>query len=529
MIPDPIREGLARGWKVHDGAALTRDQTIETDVVVVGTGAGGGTAADILSAAGLSVVMLEEGGLYSSTDFDLSETTAYPRLYQELGARRTLDKAITILQGRCVGGSTTVNWTTSLRTPPRTLQAWRERFGLADYDETTLAPWFEQAEQAMGIAPWPVEPNRNNALLAQGADRLGIAVSHMPRNVRGCWNLGYCGMGCPTNAKQSTLIARLPKALDRGASLWHRMRVSRLLWRGDRVEMVEALALGANGMDPTGHMLRIRARHVVLAGGAINTPGLLLRSQAPDPHYRLGKRTFLHPVAISAAIFPNKVDPYHGAPQSVYSDHFLSDDLDGPIGFKIEVPPVHPVLAATTLPGFGPRHRSLLRQLPHWQVNLGLLRDGFHPESPGGQVRLRSDGSPVLDYPLTDYLFAGFRRALQVMGEIQFAAGARAVVPLHQDASPVRRAIDLPKALDALPMKALRLGVVSAHVMGGCGMAGQARFGVTDPWGRHWQLSNLSVFDGSLFPTSIGANPQLSIYGVVSRLASQLARSLVPS
>jgi oxygen-independent coproporphyrinogen-3 oxidase len=129
-IPDPIAAGLARGWNVIDASRVERDLVLEADVAIVGTGAGGGTAADLLSAAGLSVLLLEEGPLRSSRDFDLREATAYPQLYQESAARKTKDHAITILQGRCVGGGTTVNWTSSFRTPPATLDHWARALGI---------------------------------------------------------------------------------------------------------------------------------------------------------------------------------------------------------------------------------------------------------------------------------------------------------------------------------------------------------------------------------------------------------------
>jgi len=117
MIADPIREGLAKGWMHIDASTLGQDATLEADVCIIGTGAGGGIAADVLSDTGLKVVMIEEGMLRSSTDFRMLESEAYPTLYQESASRKTADKAINILQGRTVGGSTTVNWTTSFRTP----------------------------------------------------------------------------------------------------------------------------------------------------------------------------------------------------------------------------------------------------------------------------------------------------------------------------------------------------------------------------------------------------------------------------
>jgi choline dehydrogenase-like flavoprotein len=221
------------------------------------------------------------------------------------------------------------------------------------------------------------------------------------------------------------------------------------------------------------------------------------------------------------------VEGWQGAPQSIYSDHFLhTQPIDGPIGFKIEAPPVHPVIFAATAIGFGQQQAQLLRSFPHTHVQIALLRDGFHPDAPGGRVTLRADGSPALDYPLTDFVMDGARRAFLAMAEIQFAAGASQVLPIHEFAQPFASWTDARSAIDALPMKPLLTKVVSAHVMGGCAMAAREADGVVRPDGRHWQLANLSVHDGSVFPTSIGANPQLSIYGLVNRMAQDLARQL---
>ncbi len=528
-LPDPIRQGLQRGWKVRGGPYSPAPAQITCDVAIVGSGAGAGITAELLAKAGLDVVIVEEGPLKSSSDFRQQEAEAYPTLYQESAARKTADKAINILQGRCVGGSTTVNWTSSFRTPVATLDHWRAHYGLQGYGNDDLAPYFLQAEQRLGIGPWLTPPNENNDLLRRGAAKLGIPAAVILRNVKGCWNLGSCGMGCPTNAKQSMLVTTLPAALDRGATLL-------VETRADRFELANgrATALLCSASKPAGApgggaavAIKIVAKHFVVSAGAINSPALLLRSQAPDPHGRLGRRTFLHPVVMSAAIMGQKVEGWQGAPQTVYSDHFLDTQaIDGPMGYKLEAPPLHPVIFASTVMGYGQSHAQLLRQFPHTHVLLALLRDGFHEQSPGGEVRLRSDGSPVLDYPLNDFVMDGARRALLSMMEIQFAAGARQVLPMHEMAQPYTAWGQARDAVLGLPMKPLLTKVVSAHVMGGCGLAGAEKLGVTRPDGVHWQIDNLSVHDGSLFPTSIGANPQLSIYGIVNRLAQGLARRL---
>ena len=527
-FPDPIVAGLARGWKVLDGAdPAPPPPEFDCDVAIVGTGAGGGVTAEVLARNGLSVLLIEEGPLRSSRHFDMRESNAYPQLYQESASRRTKDKGINVMQGRCVGGSTTVNWTSSFRTPARTLEFWRSRFGLDGFSPEALAPWFEQAERRLSIGPSQFEPNRNNELLRVGAEALGIPVAAISRNVRNCFNLGYCGMGCPTNAKQSMLLTTIPAALDLGAQLLTRARARRLLLEGGRPLGVEIEWLDASGLQPSGRRSVVRARHYVLAGGAINTPALLLRSDVPDPHGLVGTRTFLHPTVVSAALHDEQIDGFDGAPQTLYSDHFLdSVPIDGPLGFKLEAPPLHPVLFATTMQGFGRSHALQMRDFRHTHALLALLRDGFHPLSKGGRVELRSDGSPVLDYPLDETIFDGVRRGLLTMAEIQFAAGARSVVPVHERAGSYGSWKAAREAIAALPMEPLLARVVSAHVMGGCTMAADERLGVARPDGRLHAMEAVSVHDGSLFPTSIGANPQLSIYGTVARMATELAASL---
>nr|WP_298108481.1 GMC family oxidoreductase [uncultured Pseudomonas sp.] len=526
-VPDLFADGLAHGWKTHNGSRLERDLTLEADVAIVGSGAGGGTTAEILSAAGFKVLLIEEGPLKTSSDFKMLEHEAYANLYQEGIGRMSKDGAITIMQGRAVGGTTLINWTSSFRTPAPTLEHWAREHGVQGHDPAEMAPWFERMEQRLGVAPWAVPPNANNQVIRSGCDKLGYSSKVIPRNVRGCWNLGYCGMGCPTNAKQSMLVTTIPATLEKGGELLYLARAERLLFDGERVSGIECLGMDERSVAPNGRKILVKAKHYVLSGGGINTPGLLLRSNAPDPHQRTGKRTYLHLVNFSAAQFEEVINPFYGAPQSIYSDHFQWDDgTAGRMSYKLEVPPLHPALAATLLGRFGLDNALRMEQLPHTNVMLALLRDGFHPDSAEGKVELRGDGSPVLDYRMTDYTWDGVRRAFHSMAEIQFAAGAKAVLPLHADAGYAKTPAEAKRLIDDLSLEIYRTRLGSAHVMGGCAMGEDPRQAVTDSLGRHHQLSNLSIHDGSLFPTSIGANPQLSIYGLTAKLATRLAERL---
>jgi choline dehydrogenase-like flavoprotein len=526
-VPDIFKEGLARGWKTYNGSSLTDDLTLEADVAIVGSGAGGGTTAEILSAAGYKVLIIEEGPLKTSDNFKMEESEAYANLYQEGIGRMSKDSAITIMQGRAVGGTTLINWTSSFRTPAPTLEHWAKEHGVVGHSPDEMAPWFEQMEQRLGVAPWIMPPNPNNDVLRAGCEKLGYKWAVIPRNVRGCWNLGYCGMGCPVNAKQSMLVTTIPATLENNGELLYLARAEKLILDGDKVSALECVAMDERCVAPTGRKIRVKAKHYVLSGGAINTPALLMRSNAPDPYKRAGKRTFLHVVNFSAALFEHKINPFYGAPQSIYSPHFLWDDgTSGRMSYKLEVPPLHPALASTLLGRFGLDNALRMEEFPNTNMMLALMRDGFHPQSAEGTVELRSDGSPVLDYQMTDYTWDGIRRAFHSMAEIQFAAGARQVMPLHADSGYVKTLAEAKTLIDSLSLELYRTRLGCAHVMGGSAMGEDPKQAVTDSLGRHHQLSNLSVHDGSLFPTSIGANPQLSIYGLSAKLATKLAERL---
>lgn len=528
-IQDFFAEGVQQGWQAYNAGLLKNNENLECDVVIVGTGAGGGTTAEILTQAGLKVVLIEEGPLRTSRDFRADERTAYRDLYQEGAARTSKDGSMTILQGRAVGGSTTVNWTSSFRTPPETLKHWADVHGVKGMGVEDMAPWYERAEKRLNIHPWDVPANPNNTMLKVGCEKLGWKWAVIPRNVAGCWNLGYCGMGCPTNAKQSMLVTTIPEALKKGARLYYRARAEKLLVDGGKVTGVYCIGMREDGVYPTGVSVTVRARHVVLAGGGINNPGILLRSDVPDPHRTIGKRTFLHPVNVVFAQFDEDVLPWYGAPQSIYSDHFQwKDGATGPMGFKIEALPLHPALASSLIEGYGAQHAQEMRQLQHTNGLLALLRDGFIDDSPGGTVSLRDDGVPTVDYPLTDALRDGLRRAFLAMAEIQFAAGARAVRPKQLGAPYYTSWKDCREAINNFPIEKFRTGLGSAHIMGGCAMGEDVKRSVVNSQGHFHHLEGLSVLDGSIFPTSIGANPQLSIYGITTRLATLLAAELKP-
>lgn len=509
---------------IRGADALTGAVEEDCDVCIIGSGAGGGTLAAGLCAAGLSVVMLEAGGHFTRATFSPHEGEAYPALYQDRGTRATADLAITILQGRSVGGSTTVNWTTCYRTPPRILAHWAAQHGVAGLTEESLRPHFEAMEARLSIGTWPVErANANNRTLLDGAAALGWEASPTARNVKGCANSGLCGLGCPVDGKQSMLVTTIPDAVAAGLRLYADVEARRVVVEGGRVVRVEAEVLRRTDSVSTGVPVTVRPKVLVLSGGAINTPALLLRSGI-NPNGRVGQRTFLHPVIAVAGRYPQRIAGFYGAPQSVASHQFIDRGPDR-VGLFFEAGPVQPMLIATASPLFGDEMAAFMAELPHISGLISLAVDGLVPGDDGGTVRVDSAGRPRLDYPIRPPLVEAFRAGHAALAEVHLAAGAAEVYTLHREPRRLRSTADLARLADA-PYGAHEHAIFTAHQMGGCPMGEDPARAVVRSDLRHHTVPNLFVVDGSVLPTALGVNPSETIYALAHRARATVAAAV---
>ena len=505
-------------------ARVEPNLAVECDYAVVGSGAGGSVAAAVLAEAGARVMVVEEGGHYTRRDFNMQEAWAYDTLYQDHGNRATEDLSIVILQGRTVGGGTTVNWTSSFRTPERTLAIWAQKHGVRGLDAATLAPHFAAVEKRLDVGTGdPADVNNNNRKLQEGAAKLGWEPQLIHRSVKGCARLGYCGMGCPLDAKRSSRTTFLADAVAAGADVYADCRATLIETDRGRARAVvaEILDRQSGQPGPRGRLVAYARRGVLLAGGAINTPALLLRSRAGTDTGLVGRRTFLHPTVPVVAFYDQPVEAFYGAPQSVAVHHFA--DRGDRVGYFFETAPVHPMLAALAFPGFGDTHRQIMTRLPFVQATIALLVDGHHDDV-GGDVRVASDGRIRLRYPLGPALKEAAVSAMTDMARLQLAAGAREVWTLHETPVVIRGEADLPR-IAAAPFGPNRLTMFSAHQMGGSPMGEDPARSVVSSRGRHHQIQNLWITDGSVFPTALGVNPQLSIYAHARLFATEIAKT----
>jgi long-chain-alcohol oxidase len=495
-----------------------RDVDLSADVCVIGSGAGGGTAAAVLAQAGKDVVVLEAGEYYDDADFDGSELKGFYNLYLERGFASTADRSVGLLAGACVGGGTVVNYCTSFRTPDEVRHEWA----------AAGVPWFTGDEYTKSLDAVcarlhvNLEHNRvsaREAVLDRGLRALGWHVDAMPRNVTGCDQgkvCGYCGLGCAIGAKQSTAKTWLVDAQSHGARIFASTRATRLRIQAGAVSGVDALTQNA-------HRVTVRCKAVVVACGAIHTAGLLLGSGLRNDH--LGKHLHLHPVSNVCGVFDEEIRPWEGTMQAIYSDEHRR--MVGNYGVKYETTALQPVIAAAVLPWREPRqYRALLEKLSHTSAIGVLLRD-----RDGGRVTVDRSGAPLAHYALSKFDGAHLRSGFIGAARILEAAGARLIYSPHAGFCSYQPGVHgsletFTRAMDAAGWRSGQVSLFSFHIMGTARLGSSPRTSATNPEGESWEARNLYVMDGASFPSASGVNPMISIAAIAHRNAQALAARL---
>jgi len=512
--PGPLGVQRPDGPRPLRTVVPTTDLDLSCDVCVIGSGAGGGTAAAVLSAAGCDIVVLEAGSYFDDADFDGDALHGFERLYAEAGNAATRDQSVNLLAGECLGGGTVVNYCTSFRTPDDIRAEWA----------STGVPWFATEEYTRSLdavcarLSVNLEHNRVSAreqILQRGLQSLGWHCAAMPRNVIGCEQskiCGYCGFGCAIGAKQSAVKTWLADAQHAGARFY-------VETRAERVRLKEGSAVGVEARTRRGQRVSVRCQAVVAACGAIHTPALLLRSGLRNEH--IGRHLYLHPVSNISGIFREEIRPWEGTMQAVYSDQFRF--LSGNYGVKYETTALQPAIQAAVLPWRDSGHyRSLLQKLSH-TVGIGtLLRD-----RDGGRITVDREGHPVSDYSLSAFDRKHLRQGFIGAARILEAAGAELIYSPHAKwcaYQPERRGSlgSFVQGMDFAGWDAGQLALFSFHIMGSARMGGSPKTSATNPDGQTWEIRNLYVMDGSAFPSASGVNPMISIEAIAHRNASSL-------
>lgn len=490
----------------------------ELDVVIIGSGAGGGAVASALgplAAAGARIAVLEWGPKLREHEFTGQELEMARRLYFDRGGMLTRDLGMTLAFGRGYGGSTVVYTGTSLTVPPRVIVKWNVP-GLDSED--VLRRSEKVLEQNNVHLLDEALLNDNNRLFRDGCRRLGWAVEQFPINVKGCQGAGQCNLGCPNAAKQGTNRVQLPAAERQGVKVVTNCRVERVEERGCVATVVPSPLGEPSAWEPGEY--RIRAKAVVVCAGAVNSPALLLRSKLPVALPALGLYFTAHPALILVAQHARAITNHQGHPKSFYCDQFARTDR-----FLLETCMYFPFTTAKSLAGFGAEHSKLMSGMDRLQMILVLALDDARPEN---RVTIGSRGEPVVDYSLSERVLDSLHEAMKASARIFFAAGAERVhAPAGQRfliESSERDRLD-----ELIPRSGVKPGkvpIAAAHLMGGCRMGSSLTDSVTDCWGQVHGLPWLYVADASLFPGCAEINPYVTIMALADRVAERVAASL---
>ncbi len=522
LHPDPA---VGRTWQVPnplDVILLEPDadgfeevgagRDLSCDVVIVGSGPGGGSTARVLAEAGLDVVVVEMGPRKSRFRSNYANTARFHM--QEAGTMVARGSAMMpIAAGRGVGGSTLINSALSFRAPRYVLDGWAERLGEPGLGWDAMQPLYDEVSRIVGVQVTRTEVSGvNNDIIVKGVEALGLEGGLAPRSTPGCVGCGVCYYGCPSRGKASTNLTFLPRATSSGARIQAEVQIDSILIENNRAVGVTGTAVHPETGERGGR-LTVRARHVVISGGAIGTPRLLWSSGVAErlgPH--CGEHLQVHPGSTIIARCDFPVEMWKGATQGAYFHH---KDLPGVLPHTFNAPPEACLVAA----GFvGDRFQEGLALLPNLCGMLLMVSD-----KGGGRVRAFSDGRADIVYNFADEDVQRIKDGLVVVARVLQAGGAKELyVPIHGVGT-----TQTPEELEVrLRDRSIRdFTLYAAHPMGTCRMGSSIDDGVIDASGQAHGLPGLWISDASVFPSSLGVNPQLSTMALGTWIGRKLLQA----
>ena len=483
------------------------DETIECEVVVVGTGAGGAVVGKELAERGYAVAFVEEGKHHRRDAFTGSSLQAHFDLYR--GGFTVGNSLMPVFMGRLVGGSTAVNTGSCFRTPDFVLDRWCEDIGTDEFRSSEMARHFERVEQILEVeladaaAVGPI-----GDVMARGCDALGWAHSRMLRNAPGCKGEGFCDFGCRTDARKSTNLSYVPKALERGSMLFTGLRA-------DRVWIENGRAVGVEGVDAGGRRLKVRADRVVFSGGAIPTPTFLLQQGLANSSGQVGRNLTLHPSTGFSARMNEQLEPHRHIPQGYFVSEWIRE------GILINAAQPDRNFAPLVFPHTGERLMEAMSHLDE-MAHFGVM---IADEKASGVVHIGPDGLPVVRYDLTKGDVARMHRGFIAAGDMAWAAGAQSLHPVVMRMPEVKSQADWQR-FKSLDLGASDLMLMSYHPLGSCKMGLDPKTSVVGLDHQCHDVPGLYLVDGSTVPGPLGVNPQITIMAMATRAAEHIADAM---
>jgi choline dehydrogenase-like flavoprotein len=503
---------------IVQGRDLARGVTETADVCVVGSGAGGAVVAWELSERGHSVVLLEKGGYHTREQMTQKEDEMMPKLYMNGGFLFSLPSGIAVAQGRCVGGSTVINDAVCFRAPDPVLGWWEDDYKVEGVSPADLKPYFERVEKRISVSEVrPDELNKNNLVLKRGAEKLGWEAGPNRRNCRDCRQCGFCQMGCYYGTKQSMLETYIPDTQRFHGDLvkiYSDCEAQKVVTSGGRAIGVSATSTGEGGRA---HKVDVKAKVTVVSAGTIASSALLLQSGI-NPGGRVGKRVALHPSPAVVGDFEEEIDGHRGIPMAYHCTEF-SVLKTGKRGFMIESVFLAPLQFSLPIPGVDYDYKELMSRYNHYALLGSLLHDEMV-----GSVTVGGPLSPTLNYQISAGDSKTLLEGMKASARILFAAGATKVITSHRKKTVLYGDDDL-HLIDEMGAAPLGMSIGSGHPQGGNPMGGDSSKAVVDSHSKFYGLGGLFVCDASVFPTSLGVNPQVTVMALGARAGDYIGEN----
>jgi choline dehydrogenase-like flavoprotein len=498
------------------------EETIEADVCIVGSGAGGAVIAATLASRGLDVVVLDAAGYFNEADFAQLEFKAYQEMYWRGGPTPTADGNVSLVSGTTLGGGTTINWTNCLRTKPAVREQWAAEHGLDGLDGEDFDRHLDAVWKRLGVTDTCSDLNGPQQRMAEACEALGWSFARITRNADpdsyDPEQAAYMGFGDQSGSKRSADRTWLADAQADGARLVANCRATQILVEDGRAAGVEAIH---GWMDPEGRTARVivKAPRVVVASGSLESPALLLRSGIGGP--AAGQYLRLHPCTAVFGVYGDDQRAWWGPPQAALCDEF-ADTGEG-YGLLVETSQYAPGLIGSATPWTsGADHKERMTQFRNGGAFIGLTRDRGH-----GSVGIDAAGEAAPMYSVSDELdIANLRKGLEAQARLHEAAGAHTITALAGGAPTWRRGDDLDVFIGGAQRVPFRMGghrLFSAHQMGSCRMGQDPATSVADPRGELHDTKGVWIGDASAFPTSSGTNPMITIMALARRTGEAIA------
>ncbi len=493
----------------------TGDITEECDVCVIGSGAGGAVVAKEISEKGFNVVLLEEGGNHPQKKLNSKPLDSLTKMWRDGGLTGTLGKVpISVTLGKGIGGTTAVNSATCFRTPDKILKFWRDKFNLTNMSPEVMNPYFEKVEKEINATELSWDVLGNSAkIIKRGAEKLGYKCTPLKHNVKDCKGHGTCQFGCPEQAKQSTDVSYIPKAVKNGARIYANCKAEKLIKKNGAVHGVKGFLVNPDKDDKKTYKIEVKAKFVVLSAGTMLSPQFLMKNGIKGKH--VGRHLQIHPAGRVTALMKEEVKGWRGVSQGAMITDFENEDI------ILEGIFVHPSLLLAAMPGVGKEHKDLAKNFSR----IAAFGTMIHDSTEGRVYKWRPFNQIVAKYNLRKVDMEKFKKAIAYTSRIFFAGGAEKVFT-GISTMPIINSIEEIDTFLKTKIKPIHMEILAFHPLGTCRMAREEKDGVVNREGETFKMKNLYVADGSIVPTSLGVNPQVTIMSLATKISDGIINKL---